>query len=448
MKGRIHVRAERGRGAPWRLIVSRFARQAVVCLGCAGLLVLAPHSGRAQPPAASPVEVAPVIAKSIAGGATFVGSVMPNRSSIVGSAVDGRVVEVFVEEGDRVAKDQPLAQILTKTLEIEIAGARAELDLRTQELKEMRNGSREEEKAQARAEIASATATLEFARSRLARAQSLARGGGGSITQEELDEARSVATAAEQRVVAVQAAYDLVMKGPRDERVLQAEARENAAREAVNLLEDRLKKYTLRAPFDGYVVAKHTEAGAWVKTADPVADVVELDPVIIRVPVLELYIANLWSTWNAAAEAQGEVSAQVTVEAVPQAFTGVVESIVPQADLRSRTFPVRVRVPNPKNGRIHPLQAGMLARVTLPVGQLQNGLLVPKDSLVLGGATPVVFVVDGIDSGRSVVRAVPVQLGVADGDLIQVTGALRAGESVVVRGNERLRNGQDVKVGR
>lgn len=426
----------------------RIVRSAALQLLGFCLLVGGSVESLAQQPPAARVEVAPVVAKSVAGGATFVGSVMPNRSSVVGSAVDGRVVEVFVEEGDRVTKEQPLAQILTKTLEIEIAGAQAELDLRTEELKEMRNGSREEEKAQARAEIAAATATLEFARSRLARAQSLARGGGGSITQEELDEARSVATAAEQRVVATQAAYDLVMKGPREEKVLQAEARVNAAREAVNLLQDRLKKYTLRAPFDGYVVAKHTEAGAWVKTADPVADVVELDPVIIRVPVLELYIANLWSAWNVAAEAKSEVSAQVTVEAVPQAFTGVVDSIVPQADLRSRTFPVRVRVANPKTGKIHPLQAGMLARVTLPVGQMQNATLVPKDALVLGGPTPVVFAVDGGEAGRTVVRAVPVQLGVADGDLIQVTGGLRAGESIVVRGNERLRNGQEVQIGR
>ena len=127
-------------------------------------------------------------------------------------------------------------------------------------------------------------------------------------------------------------------------------------------------------------------------------------------------------------------------------FTGVITQIVPRADIRSRTFPVIIRVKNRIEDEIPRLKAGMLARVELPTGTRRKMPLVPKDALVLGGPKPVVFVVD-VDSkskSKGVVREVSVGLGVADGGLIQVNGPLKRGQYVVVRGNERLRAGQKV----
>lgn len=88
----------------------------------------------------------------------------------------------------------------------------------------------------------------------------------------------------------------------------------------------------------------------------------------------------------------------------------------------------------------------MLAYVTLPVGNPHTALLVPKDALVLGGPSPLVYVVeDDSQTGQSVARAVAVSVGVADGPWIQVTGSLTAGQRVVVQGNERLRSGAPVQ---
>ena len=81
---------------------------------------------RAQTPS-SAVEVTPIVEREIAGGQSFVGTVMPLRMSIVGSAADQRVAEFAVDEGDRVEKSQVLCKLSTKTLEIELAAARAEL---------------------------------------------------------------------------------------------------------------------------------------------------------------------------------------------------------------------------------------------------------------------------------------------------------------------------------
>jgi hypothetical protein len=77
-------------------------------------------------------------------------------------------------------------------------------------------------------------------------------------------------------------------------------------------------------------------------------------------------------------------------------------------------------------------------------------MLVAKDALVLGGPQPVVFAVDlaGPDAKQGKARSVVVQLGVAEGNMIQVRGDLQPDQLVVVQGNERLRPGQDVQIQR
>jgi len=70
--------------------------------------------------------------------------------------------------------------------------------------------------------------------------------------------------------------------------------------------------------------------------------------------------------------------------------------------------------------------------------------LVPKDALVLNGSRRYVFVIDDEEVEQPTVQLVPVTLGIADAGLIQVEGDLMAGQLVVVRGNERLKDGQSV----
>src|SRR5690606_24273918 len=111
------------------------------------------------------------------------------------------------EEGDRVEANQTLAQLLTDTISLEIAGAEAELNLRREQLAELENGSRPEEIAQANARMAAAAARQEFLDARYARMSSL-RNSRGAVTEEEVEEAHSQAIEAQQVYLEMQAAYD------------------------------------------------------------------------------------------------------------------------------------------------------------------------------------------------------------------------------------------------
>lgn len=194
-------------------------------------------------------------------------------------------------------------------------------------------------------------------------------------------------------------------------------------------LKDQRTKHTIFSRFDGYVTAEHTEIGQWVKQGDPVADVAALDDVEIVAYVVEQHVPHV------------RVGGQVIVEvpALPgQNFAGTVTEIVPQADVQARTFPVKVRVKNVVNDDVPLLKSGMYARVVLPTGGRRMATLVPKDALVLGGQTPMIFVVETADGKQGTASPVSVQIGVAEGKMIQVIGQVQPGQLVVVQGNERL----------
>ena len=131
-------------------------------------------------------------------------------------------------------------------------------------------------------------------------------------------------------------------------------------------------------------------------------------------------------------------SSEVHFDALPdRKYKGIVDAIIPRADRAGRTFPVRIEIPNPKGT----IKTGMLGRVTLPVGNSHKAILIPKDALVLSGVGKSVYVVND-----QTAHLVQVKTGSAHGSLIEVEGNLKAGQQVVVRGNERLRPGQPVKV--
>lgn len=409
----------------------------IVCVCVAVLAALADVSVWAQGAGAPPpqkVFVESLQEAEVSEGHSFVGTVEALRKSTVGSAAAGRVEEFLVNQGDRVEKGQPIARLRTGIIEAEVNHAKAELRARQAELQELENGSRPEELEQARAALEEAEAARQMRFANKERTEAL----GVAATRRQLDEDQSLAKQSDAAFRNAKATLALLEVGPRKEKIAQAKALVDAQSAEVERLSEQLNRHTMFAPFDGYVTSEFTEVGHWLMQGDPVAEIVEVDEVDIVIPVLEDYVTGV---------SLGE-TARVEVSALPDCvLTGQVAAIVPLADARARTFPVRIRVANRFNDTAPQLKVGMFARVTLPVGKPAKALLAPKDALVLGGPSPVLFVVDTPDGGKepSTVRPVPIQLGISKGDQIQVIGDLKPGQAVVVEGNERLRPGQPVR---
>ena len=393
----------------------------------------------AQPPK-TPVAIARVVEADVKSGYRVVGTVNPLRTSTIGSAIGGRVLEFYVDQGDLVKANEPLAQLRTDTLQLELAAARAELDLTRYQLDELENGARPEELAEAEAMALGAKAAMKNAQAQLRRLQDLAAS--RAATDADLEDARERADSMEYAFKAADAARQRIALGPRLEQIAQARARVDLQQQMVLLIEDRIRKHTIVAPFDGFVSAEYTEIGAWINSGDPVAQVIQLDEVEIQAPITADYATQL----------RRGMTVRVEFPELPhKLWTGTIHRIIPVADPRARTFPVTIRLTNEIVDESPLLMSGMLARVDLPAGQQIKMPLVPKDALVLNANERSVFVVETKTNGDSppktgIVRKVPVELGIAVDGMIQVSGNLRAGQYVIVIGNERLQPDTEVDV--
>jgi RND family efflux transporter MFP subunit len=377
--------------------------------------------------------------RELATGQSFVGTVFPARVSDVGSAVDGRLVKLCVLEGEHVEARQPIAELLRGLLEIERVGAVAELDRQRQLLGELTAGTRPEEIDQARAAAEGFEARLEYARSRFERLKRLAER--GTSTTDELHDAQAELRQIEAQLRGSRAALALAIAGPRIDQIAPAAAAAAVQEAQVQRIDDQLAKHTIRSPFDGWVIERFAEEGQWVARGGLVARIAELDKVEIEVQVPESSIASL---------ARG-VDVRLELDAAPhQTWIGHVERVVPQADLLSRSFPVKVSLENRIVDGQPTLRGGMLARAWLPVGRTGLATVVPKDALVLGGTGALVYVIDAAGATPAgvattgTVRPVQVSLGATIEGSVEVRGGLEPGQLVVIRGNERLRPGMAV----
>ena len=409
--------------------LSRLALLLAIC--CANTAVAQ------RPP--SNVSVAPVIVReNIEVGHSFVGTVHPIRRSIVGSSLDGRVTEFLVNAGDKVTARQPLAKLLSRQIEIQIAAAEAEMKLKQEELNELKNGSRPEEKRESAARAAAAHAAYEYMQHKLQRTKALYER--KALSEDELQDDVSKSLTATQMYEAAKAANELVQVGPRPEKIAQAEARVLIAQEEVNRLKDLLVKHTIYSPFDGYVVAEHTEVGQWIKSGELVAVVEDMAEVELEAQVLENYLDHV----------RVGSKARIEIPSLPnELLVGTVTTVVPRGDERSRNFPVKVRVKNRFDAAGHPIvKSGMFARIWLPVEQRAKATLIPQDAIVFGGSSPIVYVVqrDPANAENITAKLVPVQLGTAFDGYIETTSQIEPGVEVVVEGNERLFPGAPVKI--
>ena len=193
-------------------------------------------------------------------------------------------------------------------------------------------------------------------------------------------------------------------------------------------VEDDIGKCTITAPFDGRITEEYTEVGQWLKKGDSVVSMLQLDYVKVRVPVPEKYIQGL----NVGDESEVSFPALGSIKR-----TGHIVHIVPQADKRARTFPVYVKIDNKDDA----IKSGAFAEATFETGSLLSATMILKDGVVRRGGMEFIYLaVDGK------VAEVPIKTGIVHKNLIQIIGDVKPGIDVIVRGNERLRNGQDIQV--
>jgi multidrug efflux system membrane fusion protein len=135
----------------------------------------------------------------------------------------------------------------------------------------------------------------------------------------------------------------------------------------------------------------------------------------------------------------------VMLDAIQHAPQGVVTSISPQADPKTRVFSIEVTLENPRDE----IRPGMIASLTLGAGGNSGPrLVVPLSAVVRAPSDPKSFAVFRLVTrdGKTYAEAQIVQIGQTLSNSIEVTGGLSADQRVIVMGASLVRDGQEVRV--
>jgi RND family efflux transporter MFP subunit len=331
------------------------------------------------------VPLTEVISRPLQNNTTLPGELRPFRTVDVYAKVSGFVESVAVDRGSRVAQGDSLATITAPELLAQIAEAQARVPA-------------------IEAQIAESEAKRSAAEIRLGHLRTAAKTP-GAIALSEIELTEKAIEAEDARIQAIRASAE-------------------AARASVKALEAMLPYLKVQADFAGVIAERSIHEGSLVgpesKDNDPMFRLLEIDRLRLVVAVPE----NLTGAIRQGARIS------FTVPAYPeQRFTGTVARPAYSVDPATRTMPVELDVDN-ANGRLAP---GMYAEVAWPMSRGRASLLVPPSAIK--ATTERIFV---IRVNNNVAEWVDVRRGASDGNLVEVTGNLKAGDRIVARATDEI----------
>lgn len=417
------------------------------------------------------------------------GSISALDTVTLSSKIQAKVVYVTVREGDPVHKGQVVIQLDRSDADSNLRQARAGLQAAQARLSQARTaasvtevqsstgiqqakaaltaaeaqyekikkGARSQERMMAENAVATAKAGLDNAQANLKRMKQLFSQ--GAIAQAQLDVAQTQYDVAVAQYNSAKQNLSLVEEGARSEdiraaetqvtqaramlRAAEANADQNLLRQEdiksaeagvsqaeamVTLAEEMLANTRIVSPIDGVISQRMTEPGQMATPSVPLMMVVSLQSVFFQADVSETVLAKI---------KPGQAVA-VSVDTYPNtSFMGRISKIYPTGSTSTRSFSVRIQIPNP-DSRLKP---GMFGRGSIVTGGDGSAMLIPVDAVEERNGRNIVFTVE---KGRAKMHTIDKRL--SNSEFIEAVSAngLKPGDEVITSGHENLEDGSKV----
>ncbi|WP_017303460.1 efflux RND transporter periplasmic adaptor subunit [Spirulina subsalsa] len=384
------------------------------------------------------IQMEPVGRRSLNVGIRTTGEVVtqPDQMVMVNAPINGTVMELLVQPGDRVRKGQALARIIAPELiELRVSsqsnrvGVEAELRAAQANLTLARRNY-ERQVAMAEAEITAAQQQMNQAQERFRQDQFLAEA--GAIARQQLLDSeshlatiRSQLTRAESRQAVLEAQAELersqVAVEAAQSRLQLSSATYQARLQQLNSTATEQGLVTISAPIAGQVAERPVTLGEAVEAATtPIVSIVNGDRLRITANVHEKDLAQV---------VKGQ-SVRARVNSLPdRIFTGRVVTIGAKVDGETRVIPVTAELENAA-----PLKPGMFAELEILTARTPERVLtIPASALVDADGRHLVFVQNG-----SAFEPVEINIGRRDGNQVEIESGLFEGDYVVVQGALQL----------
>ena len=369
-------------------------------------------------------------AKSYSTLQTYTGEVTALRTSEIGFERGGKLINVFVEEGDRVADGSPLAELDTTNLKAQRQALIAQKEQAQAVLAELKNGARTEEITAAQANVKDIQQQLELEKLKSDRRVYLYEQ--GAIPKEQLDEIDFNRKALKERLANAQSTLDELQNGTRIEQINAQQAAVNRLDAEIADLNITIDKSILKSPFNAIVSTRNLDEGTVVEAGTSILRLVEntQPKVKIGVPI------------NVASQMQPGSKQQITIAGTE--YNATVSSVLPEVDTATRTRTVVLKLPPSAATEVSPRQ---IARLNISQTKDVDGYWLPINALVKGdrGLWSSYALVDSIDGKNKQAERRYVELLETQEDRVLVRGTIKPGDEIITDGVHRLVPGQLVK---
>lgn len=350
------------------------------------LFIIAFSSSYAQQP--SLVRVDTVQTQPLTQTVPIIGRLVSRQTGNVAARIGAPVEVMQVDVGDRVVKGQLIAQLNAEILQADVLLEKSEL-------------------ADAKAELATKEAELNLAKVEFDRQAGLRQS--AAYSKARFEDAQKKMRVAEAEVTRAKARVDIRVA-------------------SLQKAEISLSYSRIIAPYEGIVVERFTENGSYAKLGDPIVKLIGDRALEIEVDVPFSRIVGLSKDRKLTYILDND-----------KEFTAELRAVLPSENPLTRTRTVRLSPLLDKAGLN--LAEGQSVTVFIPAGSKRDVITVHKDAVLKRQGSSLVYVVE-----NDIVQPRTIELGTSVGNRLEVLSGLKENDSVVVRGNERLRPGAQVLI--
>ena len=375
----------------------------------------------------APVQVTAVTQAAIHNVVGGDGILFPNDQASVMPKISAPVQKFYVNRGDHVKKGQLLAELENRDLTAQAAESKGALEQAESNLRTTTGAAIPESVVKAQTDVDADKEVVDAAKQVLDARQQLYKD--GALARRQVEEAQVNYAQANSAYLSAQEHLRALQSVAKDEQLKTAAAQVSAATAHQQNLDVQLSYSKIYSPIDGVIADRPLWTGEMASPTTPFLTVMDVSRVVARVNIAQAQ----------AAPVKVGQPATITLTDTGEKLEGKVTVVSPATDPSSTTVQVWVQATNPGER----LKPGASVHVGVVTGEAANAMVVPLTAILPGeeGGTAVVVV-----SSDSVAHLRKVDVGIREGDKVQLLNGVKPGESVVVVGGLGVEDKAKVKV--
>jgi RND family efflux transporter MFP subunit len=368
-----------------------------------------------------PVQIGKVIFKDVVDEIQSVGNVVAEQRVIITSEVEGRLKALPIEEGSTVKEGQVLALIDIRDYRLQVEQLQAERISAQKEYEKTLSGLRPEDKEKLQAQVMADQSSLSLAIKEHRRMEQLVLD--GVVSQSLLDEANDKVARAQETLRSSKAASSAGGRS-RDEDISKSKSNLDSVTKKLEMAQLDLSKAIIKAPFDGVIISKKIEVGAYAGSGTAILEMIGSSKLKAVLEIPQSYRGKLEKISRIDFKVEELGLGFIIDENLKQRVR-----VIPDANIFSGNIKVQIELP----GHLNTLFPGLTLEARLQFETRREVKHVPSISLVIGEKGTVVYVVEKGHAKLIPVRAFKERDGLVEVD--DFTHQLNRDTQLIQRGS-------------